>query len=234
MTQEARLTTMTEYSDGAHASPLAPYFSNARADLATFLRTNGVSLAGRVLEVGCAAGAAGPHLRGLGATVLEGIEPHSGAAAVAEASGHYDAVYKCTFDQWSAPAELYDTVVFADVLEHLADPADVLRRVHGLLQPSSGQLVLSLPNVRHLSVLAGLLVAGDWRYRVAGILDETHLRFFTSKSASRLLADHGYEVVVFKRWGAMALSRYICQVWPWLGEFILSQFFVVSKCVDIT
>lgn len=221
-----------EHEVTARPEELSSYFTNPRDELAAFLRRSATSFAGRVLEVGCAAGSAAPHWRALGASVLDGIELHPVAGARARAGGCYDTVHTCTFDQWREPENRYDAVIFADVLEHLADPVAVLRRVHGLLEPEGGQLVLSLPNVRHVSVLAGLIFLGDWRYRPAGILDRTHLRFFTSKSARRLLEETGFEVVAFERFGSLGLSRRVARVWPWMGELILSQFFVVARCTD--
>lgn len=209
-----------------------PYYTNDRSELMRFLERERVSLTGRVLEVGCAAGMAGHHLRRLGVTELEGIEPHTPAAAAARASGCYDVVHNCSWDAWvelaGRAADGYDAIIFADVLEHLPDPVPVLRRARALLRQPSGTLVLSLPNIRHLSVLFGLIVRGDWEYQPAGILDRTHLRFFTTKSARRLLTETGYSTVALHRWGALPLSRAVAHVWPALGELVLSQFFVVA------
>ena len=203
------------------------YYTNTCRELVEFLGSN-MQLSGRVLEVGCAAGRAGPLLRGLGAAVLEGIEPYPKAAELACSSGIYDAVYCCTWDDWLPTSESYDAIIFADVLEHLADTDAVLRRVHALLSVPTGKLVLSLPNVRHLSVLLDLVVRGEWRYRPAGILDQTHLRFFTSKSASRLLRENDYCMEAFARYGDLRLTRRLASVWPWLGEFLLSQLFIIA------
>lgn len=210
---------------------LIPYYVDDRGDLAEFLAKRHISLGGCVLEVGCAAGAAGPNWRMLGATILEGIEPFPIAADAASASGVYDAVHCGTFETWTPRYRSYDSVIFADVLEHLADPTEALRRVHAVLTRPSGQLVLSLPNVRHISVLSGLLFKGDWRYRPAGILDETHLRFFTKKSCVRLLHESGFRLEAFSRYGAFRASRVLAALWPWLGEFLLSELFVVASPV---
>lgn len=209
-----------------------PYYMNDRVDFVRFLEREAVSLAGRVLEVGCAAGITAPHFRRLGATVLEGIEPHAPAATAANASGYYDTVHSCSWDAWIPSSSRYDAIIFADVLEHLSDPIQVLRRVHSLLRQPSGILVLSLPNVRHLSVLFGLILRGDWEYEPAGILDHTHLRFFTTKSARRLLKDCGFRIVAFDRWGAMPASRAVARLWPPLGEFVLSQFFMIAMATE--
>src|SRR5690242_10330690 len=73
--------------------------------------------------------------------------------------------------------ERFDVLLFADVLEHMRDPAAVLARTRPFLR-DDGLVVASLPNVAHISVRLSLL-AGQFRYRRWGLLDETHLRFFT-------------------------------------------------------
>jgi 2-polyprenyl-3-methyl-5-hydroxy-6-metoxy-1,4-benzoquinol methylase len=217
---------MTPTDHRGAADQLSPYYTNPRPELAAFLERSRVTLAGRVLEVGCAAGCAGAHWRRLGADELHGIELEPRAAAAAATTGYYDDVYAGTFESWVPPRQAYDTVIFADVLEHLAQPDAVLRRVRSLIQSPSGQLVLSLPNVRHLSVLVPLVLSGDWRYAPSGILDHSHLRFFTTKSARRLLAENGYRVVALERWGFHVST--VTRLCPWLGEFVLSQFFLVA------
>ncbi len=216
-------------SRDTHPKGLIPYYVDDRGDLAGFLAKRHISLGGCVLEVGCAAGAAGPNWRMLGATTLEGIEPFPAAADAASVSGVYDAVHCGTFETWAPRYPRYDAVIFADVLEHLADPTEALRRVRAILARPSGQLVLSLPNVRHISIISDLLFRGDWRYRSAGILDQTHLRFFTRKSAVRLLQETGFHLEAFSRDGALRASRVLATLWPWLGEFLLSELFVIAS-----
>jgi 2-polyprenyl-3-methyl-5-hydroxy-6-metoxy-1,4-benzoquinol methylase len=86
----------------------------------------------------------------------------------------------------------FDRVVLADVLEHVADPGGVLRDVRGLLA-AGGRLVVSMPNVSHGSLRLALL-QGSWRYSTVGLLDETHIRFYTLETIVGLLADAGYAV----------------------------------------
>lgn len=90
--------------------------------------------------------------------------------------------------------ERFDVVILADVLEHLRDPARLLRELAqaNLLDPDA-RVVISVPNANHQSVLAELL-SGDFRYTETGILDETHIRWFTLDSLTRLLESNGYVV----------------------------------------
>jgi hypothetical protein len=86
----------------------------------------------------------------------------------------------------------YDTVMAADVLEHLRDPLACLRRVRSLLT-DDGQLVVSVPNIAHSGVVASLL-ANDFSYRETGLLDRTHIHFFTALTLGRLLGEAGFAV----------------------------------------
>jgi SAM-dependent methyltransferase len=86
----------------------------------------------------------------------------------------------------------FDVVVFGDVLEHLKDPLAALKRLRFALQPE-GYVVASIPNVAHGSVRLALL-RGRFRYRSLGLLDETHLRFFTRESVEQLFEDGGFMI----------------------------------------
>lgn len=86
----------------------------------------------------------------------------------------------------------FDTILCLDILEHLVDPWTMVAHLHGLLKPG-GCIVASVPNVRHYSVLLPLL-GGHWRYRDAGVLDRTHLRFFTRDTAVELMTSSGLAV----------------------------------------
>lgn len=90
---------------------------------------------------------------------------------------------------WPGP---FDVVVAGDILEHLPDPEVALRIVRSLLAPD-GILLASLPNVANVTVRASLLL-GRFRYAPRGILDATHLRFFTRDTGSALLAEAGFRV----------------------------------------
>jgi SAM-dependent methyltransferase len=86
-----------------------------------------------------------------------------------------------------------DLMLFLDILEHLPDPETVLRRITDQLSPD-GTIIVSVPNVAHLSVSLPLIVFGTFQYRDAGILDRTHLRFFVQQSAVELLSKAGFIV----------------------------------------
>ncbi len=93
--------------------------------------------------------------------------------------------------------EEFDVVLFADVLEHLKEPGDVLRRVRPFVA-ENGVVIASIPNIAHGSVRLALL-GGEFRYRDWGLLDDTHLRFFTRASIQDLFEETGYVVTHWVR-----------------------------------
>ena len=116
-------------------------------------------------------------------------------AAAAEARGVCERVVVGDLQQLDV-AELspaYDMLLFGDTLEHLPDPPALLRRLRPRLKPD-GVLVTSIPNVANWSVRLSLLV-GRFRYTDRGLLDRTHLRFYTKRTAVEMLADAGFEAV---------------------------------------
>ena len=139
----------------------------------------------RILDVGCASGYLGKVLRGLGHHVT-GIETN--AAAAQEARSYYDVFHVADIEIFSFPYhQEFDYIVFADVLEHLRDPAAVLRRCLPALK-DSGKLIISLPNVANWIVRLSLLF-GHFDPADRGILDKTHLHFFTLRTLKKMLTD---------------------------------------------
>ena len=167
------------------------YFDNVRRDIAPLLPAH----AAQVLEVGCGAGATLQWLRAegrAGRTVGVELVPE-----VAErARGRVDELLvgnaETLLPAHLAPAS-FDLVLCLDVLEHMIDPWAFVARVQALMRPGA-VLIASIPNVRHLRVVLPLLLAGRWRYEPSGILDRTHLRFFTHGSACELVAPPGLTV----------------------------------------
>jgi len=146
----------------------------------------------RILEVGCAEGQLGAALkhRRPDRTVF-GIERQPDVAA--RAAERLDRVFSLDVATDDPPVELHslDCLLFGDILEHLVDPEAVLRRFRHFLAPS-GVALASIPNLQHHTLLAALL-SGDFQYAPAGLLDATHLRFFTGSTILKLFLDAGYE-----------------------------------------
>lgn len=136
-------------------------------------------MAHRVLDVGCSTGRFGAALREhMPDAEIIGIDTRPQSAATMSS---YDRFITGMFPGDMPSALPFDCVVFNDVLEHMVDPWDVLRHTHSMLTPTAS-VIASIPNIRHVSVLAPLAIKGRWDYRDTGILDRTHLRFFTRAS----------------------------------------------------
>lgn len=169
------------------------YYENTRPEVAALVPPS----AREVVDVGCGAGGLGRTLKAARAGIaVRGVEPVESQAALARAA--LDDVHVAGADDplpasWPAP----DCVIFADVLEHLVDPWATVRRYRKVLRPG-GSLVVSIPNVAHRSVLRGLL-RHRWDYDVEGILDRTHLRFFTRETALELVEQGGFTVRTVER-----------------------------------
>ena len=149
----------------------------------------------QVLDLGAGPGVLGCYLtEKLGCTV-DGVECNP--AAVTEAAPWYRHLECADLERLPLTevftGRQYDVIVCADILEHLRRPGDLLAQVVGMLAPG-GRLLASVPNAAYAGLIAELL-AGELRYRPEGLLDETHLHFFTLKSLSRLLEEHGLQVV---------------------------------------
>lgn len=144
-----------------------------------------------VLEVGTATGYLTSEVGKLGC-IVTGIEQDPGMAELARGycrDMFVDNVETMDLSQLGR----FDAIIFGDVLEHLRDPRSVLEKLSGLLKPG-GKMLLSLPNVANIWVRLNLLI-GRFNYSPVGILDETHLRFFTLKTAKKLAVDSGLDVI---------------------------------------
>lgn len=163
------------------------YYEADRSDLEPFVPA-GVK---RALDIGCASGTFGTILKKTGAEVW-GIEP---TEAAEKAKTRIDKVLHGTYRevQDQLPRAHFDLVCFTDVLEHMDDCFTVLREVRGLLAPN-GQVLVSLPNLRHWPALMRLFWHGDFPYQDSGVFDRTHLRFFTKTSMVRMFTDCGYDI----------------------------------------
>ena len=167
----------------------------------------------RVLDVGCGAGLLGAALKRRQSVEVIGVERHADAAR--RAREVLDAVHEIDLsdDAVEYPAGPFDAIVCADVLEHLHQPRPVLERLRELLGPE-GVLVASLPNVQHHSVVRSLL-AGNFTYEPAGLLDEDHKRFFTRREMEKLFYRAGFSVesirfrpdAEYQRWQAEGQPR---------------------------
>lgn len=173
-----------------HAPELKPagYFEQDRAALVAMLPRP----VGRVLDVGCGFGGTAPGLRAGGATWISGVEIEEAAAAAA--AGVLDEVRAGPVEtELVAVTGPFDTILLYDVLEHLVDPWELLRRLHGVAAPGA-RVHVSVPNARHWSLLRDLALRGTFGYTPAEHRDVTHLRWFTRGDLVELLDSTGWTV----------------------------------------
>lgn len=151
---------------------------------------------GRVLEIGCGTGLSLKYLKENGATSTVGVELRDDVAKAAIAHGGVDKVYNINFIDESLPEDEgpFDTVIFSHVLEHFPDPGYILNKIKRNLA-ADARLLIALPNIRHWSVIFPLIFKGEFTYKDSGILDHTHLRFFTKSSSIVLLENSGFNVM---------------------------------------
>jgi len=178
--------------DACEPMPSAPrnYYAHVRREICDLIPTG----LNNLLDVGCGEGATGAFLRDEGyCKWVCGLEMHPAAAEIARQ--RLDQLIEGNVDTLNIPfgARSIDIILCLDILEHLPDPWRTLRRVSEFLAPG-GVLIASVPNVRNLKVLIPLIFLGRWEYADEGILDRTHLRFFTRFSAIGLARSAGLRV----------------------------------------
>jgi 2-polyprenyl-3-methyl-5-hydroxy-6-metoxy-1,4-benzoquinol methylase len=162
------------------------YFGYPRPEMLPFVPAH----CRRLLDVGCADGKFGESLKKTREIEVWGVEPTKSAAAKARAK--LDRVVEGVFDvQTALPAGRFDCIVFNDVLEHMLAPELALRYARDLLAPG-GVVVASIPNIRSFPTVWQLIFHARWEYQDAGVLDRTHLRFFTKSSIAGMFEREGF------------------------------------------
>jgi methionine biosynthesis protein MetW len=166
------------------------YYSFAKTELINLLP----SVRGRFLEIGCGEGATLEYVKRLGASYVAGVDICADAIDGASRRG-LDVAIAADIEKDELPFsdKEFDCIIMADVLEHLVDPWDTLKRLAACMK-DDGYMLLSIPNVRYYRVLRDLILFGEWAYSDSGVLDNTHLRFFTLKEIKKLLEQAGLEI----------------------------------------
>lgn len=165
------------------------YYSRQRSWPSLFKIKHG----GSFLDIGCGKGRLGAFLKQRFAAKVTGIEIFPEYAV--EASKCLDEVLCGNIEELDLDtyANKFDHIIFSDSLEHLLDPESALMKAKAMLRPD-GSLLLSIPNVRNFRVTVPLVIFGRFEYQDEGLLDRTHLRFFTRTSITNLLNRCGFEV----------------------------------------
>lgn len=169
------------------------YDDKPRSDLIDFI----TGAPERVLEIGCGAGATGALVKQkYPDTQYIGVEIEEEAATIARTRLNKVIqvnIEQVTIEQLAVEQESFDLIVCADVLEHLYDPWKVLYTLRDCLKPD-GKIIASIPNTQNIGLILNLL-NGNWTYEKYGLLDATHIRFFTLNEIFRLFSGTGYKVI---------------------------------------
>ena len=185
-----------------------------------------------LLDVGCAGGAFGAGIKEDRQIEVWGVEPIEKVAK--QARERLDHVVAAAFDQTAdIPNAYFDVVLFNDSLEHFPDPFPPLELAKQKLRPG-GFVVASIPNVRYIRNVRHFLFEKDWKYTDKGILDRTHLRFFTLKSMQRTFVEAGYDVssitgINSHRWNLPAILLLRLIMGRFIADMRYPQFVVVAQ-----
>lgn len=146
-----------------------------------------------ILEFGCGEGVFAAALKQRNKAEVWGVEID--ATTGKKAAKILDKLIISDADEALAklPDNHFDCIIFNDVLEHLIDPYNLLRKLRKKLT-SEGIIVSSIPNMRYYPVLMGLLMDANWEYEDAGVLDKTHYRFFTHATIRSMFENAGYKI----------------------------------------
>ncbi len=173
------------------------YYAQVRPEIARLI----VGQPKRILEVGCANGLFQQNITW--PCKYYGVEPFAAAAEAARKNGIevYEGKYQDV--EHLLPEDSFDLIICNDVIEHMENPWLFLESIKRKCAKADnngecGMIIGSVPNVRYLLNLVEVLVHRDWRYVDGGVLDRTHLRFFTPKSLRRLLDECGLKIEVLK------------------------------------
>lgn len=168
----------------------AGYYDNVRHEMLKYLPPS----AKKIIDVGCGNGAFAAIVKEKNQAEVWGIELMQEEAKIAETV--LDKVFTGPCEQFISdlPDGFFDVIYFNDVLEHLADPYTVLDILKAKLA-KGGVIISSIPNVRFYRTFSKVVFGKDWKYDEYGIMDKTHLRFFTGKSIRRMYEDLGYKIV---------------------------------------
>jgi len=164
------------------------YYSESREDILPFVPSN----IGIALDIGCGNGSFGKMLKEKFDCEVWGVEPDKESATLA--GEKIDKVISSVFDgNLDFQGQKFDCIFFNDVLEHLVEPSVAILSAKKLLK-SDGCIISSIPNILHFFTIWKILETQDWRYEDAGIMDKTHLRFFTRKSIVRMFEKCGLKI----------------------------------------
>jgi 2-polyprenyl-3-methyl-5-hydroxy-6-metoxy-1,4-benzoquinol methylase len=177
-----------------YATKKADYFSLEREIFKQAITGSAL----QILDIGCGTGVLGAYFREHQQCTVQGIEINEDAYQIALTN--LDKAYKANIETFDLPFEpnFFDVIVMGDVLEHLISPIPALEKLLVVLK-SGGHIYITVPNIRYWRVVCNLVFRDRWDYASWGILDYTHLRFFTKSSIVKHLQQSGIKVAKVER-----------------------------------
>lgn len=182
----------------------------------------------KVLDVGCGKGVLGAKLKERQIEVV-GIEKNKEFYMLAK--DRLNQVFLADVENFNLPYPkgYFDCLLYADILEHLTDPLVTLKN-HANYLRDKGYIVASIPNIRYYKVIIRLLLGKSWDYVDAGILDKSHLRFFTLINIKELFIKAGFKIIDIKRNIVAAKGFRFLNILCFnkLIDFLTYQFYIVA------
>lgn len=184
---------MIDYDSPLKSGSIAEYGDNPRTELIDIIQ----EVPGQIFEIGCGSGATGMAIKQKFPDVnYIGIDSNKEAAEIART--RLDKVIvsdieKVQLDTFGLEKESFDLIICADILEHLYDPWKMLHDLRGYLTPD-GRILASIPNVQYINHIINFL-NGNWKYDDNGLLDVTHIRFFTLNEIAKMFIGTGYNII---------------------------------------
>lgn len=209
------------------------YYSNVRLDLISLINRNENEL--KVLEIGAAYGETLFYLKNNKiATEVVGVDLFEDL----NNKENYKKIDRFIFGNieqidLSDYYSYFDIILLPDVLEHLVEPKLVLKKIKKYLK-TDGEIIVSMPNIRHYSALNKIFFKGDFRYEESGIFDYTHMRFYCRKNIKELLETSGYKVIKqqssIKNYSGKSVTKIINMItFSLFEEFFSYQYFFVAN-----
>lgn len=181
---------MATYDLNLNADKNRDYYNSDRRELLDYIPLQ----CARSVEFGCGTGEFSALLKTVRNTEPWAVEIYQESAQ--KAAAKLDRVINA--DALESLSELpdgyFDCAIFLDVPEHLVDPYALLKSIKAKLKPG-GLVVCSIPNIRYYRAFSKYVFKGDWNYEEHGIMDKTHVRFFTRKSILKTVSEHRYDIL---------------------------------------
>ncbi len=202
------------------------YYGSEREDIIALIPED----VKRILDVGCGFGLMGKRIKERRkSTEVVGLEAEPAAAEAAK--NNLDMLIAGDVESVKLPFECghFDCIVYGEILEHLKNPWQVLKEHKNYLK-KGGLCIASLPNISHYSIIEGLF-KDRWDYKDSGILDRTHLRFFTIGGIRKMFLDAGYAISDEKRYvRASRFKKFLGKLFGRRALHLLTeQYIIVGK-----